>query len=132
MRYLWLFLTMLLVFWCTNTWVLAYGVNSHRSDFEFAFALTVIFGTLVAIPLFPFFFAVDFAASYLAFPWNVLTFIGVVLLGCALFALVTHFGRADAWPASYDAWVVYLRAYLPVGASATVMVLYRLKRREPG
>jgi hypothetical protein len=116
---------MVLVFWCTDVWVIAAGPNSGWRDVQFAMALTLIFGTTAAVPVICYLFVADQVTALLRFPWNVAAYIAIVALGCALYAVQFLHGRERPLPQTVEGWYLFWQEHIPVLATAIVPLLWR-------
>jgi hypothetical protein len=119
---------MLAVFWGANTWLLSSGIYWTWKDVQFAFALTVFFGTPVAIPLIAFLFGADFVGSRLPFPLSTLVYVAFVALACMVYGTVLYRVKGDPLPTTSEGWHVYLQGYIPILAPAIVLLVWRIAK----
>ena len=121
-------LLMLVVFWATNTWLLSFGVHWTLRDVQFALALSLFFGTMVAVPAVVYLLSADFIAGRLTLPWSAILYVGLVALGCVLHGAILHFVVGRPLPQASESWHLYQRQYIPLLAMASVPLVCRIAK----
>lgn len=99
-----------------------------QSDVNFAVALALFFGTLVGAPVIGYLICADLIAKQLAFPWNVITFVGLFVVGFGLYMVVHQSKTQVPLHTVSDIWRVYSGALLPFLAVAAVLLVRRLRK----
>jgi hypothetical protein len=128
MRAVGLVVLMLAVFWGTNTWLLSSGMYWTWRDVQFAFALSLFFGSLVAVPLIAFLFGADFVGSRFPFPLSTLVYVAFVALGCMAYGAILHFVKGNPFPTTSEGWHFYLQGYISILATAGVLLVRRIAK----
>jgi hypothetical protein len=130
MRTIGLFFGLLLLWWAVNTWLLWQGVHATLTDLRFALAFTLFFGSLTAVPAVGYLIGADALAGRLSFPWNVLAFIVLTALGCALYAAVLRYWKGNPLPTMDDGWYWYLYRLqlIPSLIVAAVLLVKQMSR----
>lgn len=133
MRIVGLAILMLLVFWSTNVWLTAFGIYWTWKDVQFALALTLFFGTIVAVPVIAYLFVAESIAALFPFPRSVFVYVAFVAFGCLLYALTLRYWKGNALPSTSEGWYYYWRGYIPLLATAAVPLLSHIVKwmRQP-
>ncbi|MBS0534964.1 MAG: hypothetical protein JSR72_12980 [Proteobacteria bacterium] len=122
---------MLVVYWGTSIWLLSYGPYATWHEVQSASALTLFFGTLIAVPAGMYFLCADLLAHCTRFPWNVLAYVVLVGLGCVAYGAVILYLLGSPLPKIRDGF-----GYLPLLAMSLVPLIWRVaktpqRRSEP-
>lgn len=128
MRFVGLAVLMLLVFWSTNVWLTAFGIYWTWEDVQFALALTLFFGTIVAVPVIAYLFVVDSIAGLFPFPRSVFVYVGLVATGCLIYAPTLRYWKGNPFPSTSEGWYYYWRSYIPLLATAAIPLLSHIVR----
>jgi hypothetical protein len=128
MRIMGLILTMLVAFYGTSIWMVACVEGMTCNNMGIALVLALFTGTFVVIPVFAYLFGADFIANRFGFPWNLLSYVALVAIGCALYTVAFHHIKESPLelPTSGERWLAALTGYLPILAPACILLLHRI------
>ena len=132
MRIVGLILLMLVVFLGTNTWLLSYGLYWSWRDVQFAFALTVFFGTIVAVPVILLLFLFDFVATRWRFPFSAIIYVALSVFCCAAVAFFVERAKDRHTPTTVREWLAALVEFSPVLTTACVLLVRQFYRAATG
>lgn len=126
MRIVALAVLMLFVFWGINVWLTAFGIYWSWKDVQFALALTLFFGTIVAAPVIAYLLVADSIAGLSPFPRSAFVYVGLVVVGCLLYAATLRYWKGNPFPSTSEGWYYYWRGYIPFLAVAAIPLLLRI------
>lgn len=129
MRFLVLFVLMLVAFWATNIWQSAFVPYWSWSDVRLAVGFTLIFGTMVALPAVCYLLIADFIADQLRPPWSVLTYLALAAAGCAFYVVALRYGKGHPLPTTIEDWYQFWRRDSPLLVITALPLLWRLWRK---
>jgi hypothetical protein len=114
-------------------WVLSIGVTigfrfseTNQPDMMFAIALTLFFGTTIAIPLIAYLLFADMISRLFSFPRSVLIYLVVVALGWALYTWLGYSIKDFQFPQTPEALALYFWGLSPLLATAAIPLLFQI------
>ncbi|RDV04848.1 hypothetical protein DXH78_09900 [Undibacter mobilis] len=96
------------------------------SDLSFGIALSLFFGTIVAVPVISYLILADAMAGLARAPWSLLIYAAFVIVGCALYLAAWRYGKGEQLPANAEEWHRFWRGHGPVLIIAAIPFVRRL------
>jgi hypothetical protein len=120
-----LFLVWWTVLFCQALWPFQ---HIGQGDINLALALTLFVGTIIGVPVIGYLVCADLIAKRLQPPWNVVSFVGLVAVGFAVYVFLHHQKTQVPLQNFADIWKVYRSHLLPLGAIAAILLVRRIGR----